>query len=137
MFANLAYCQDVLYTTAGSKLKGKVTEINTKDIKYKDFNNLEGPTYVIAKADVVLIQYSNGTTEVINDNPNTLAPKLTATVAPIEKPIEKPASKPFDKNDPYAKGKKGEKKDYNLYYLNSNMISINALLYQFHECFIC
>ncbi|MBK6986038.1 MAG: hypothetical protein IPH32_15420 [Bacteroidetes bacterium] len=127
LFANLAYCQDVLYTTAGSKLKGKVTEINTKDIKYKDFNNLEGPTYVIAKADVVLIQYSNGTTDVINDNPNTLAPKPTATVAPIEKPTEKPASKPFDKNDPYAKGKKGEKKEYNLYYLNSNMISINAL----------
>lgn len=127
LFANLAYSQDVLYTTAGSKLKGKVTEINLKDIKYKDFNNLEGPTYVIAKTDVVLIQYSNGTTEVINDNPNTLAPKITATVAPVEKPIETAAPKPFDKNDPYAKGKKGEKKDYNLYYLNSNMISINAL----------
>lgn len=127
LFANLAFSQDVLYTTAGSKLKGRVTEINTKDIKYKDFNNLEGPTYVIAKTDVVLIHYSNGTTEVINENPRTLAPKNTATVAAVEKPIEKPAPKTFDKNDPFGKNKKGEKKDFNLYYLNSNMISINAL----------
>lgn len=127
LFANSAYSQDILYTTAGSKLKGKITEINTKDIKYKDFNNLEGPTYVISKTDVVLIQYQNGTTEVINDNPNTLAPKVTATVTPVEKPIEKPAPKTFDKNDPYGKAKKAEKKDFNLYYLNNNMLSINAL----------
>ncbi len=127
LFANMAYSQDVLYTTAGSKLKGKVTEINLKDIKYKDFNNLEGPTYVIAKTDVVLIEYANGITEVINDNPNTLAPKITESVTPIEKPAEKPVQKPFDRNDPYAKAKKPEKKDFNLYYLNQNAFSINAL----------
>ena len=127
LFANMAYSQDILYTTAGSKLKGRVTEINLKDIKYKDFNNLEGPTYVIAKTDVVLIQYANGTTEVINDNPNTLAPKITETVTSIEKPAEKPVQKPFDRNDPYAKAKKPEKKDFNLYYLNNNTFSINAL----------
>ncbi len=123
LFANLAYSQDILYTTAGSKLKGRVTEINLKDIKYKDITNPEGPTYVIAKTDVVLIQYSNGTTEVINDNPNTLAPKITETVTPVEKP----ADKPFDRNDPYAKAKKPEKKEFNLYYLNNNTFSINAL----------
>lgn len=127
LFANMAYSQDILYTTAGSKLKGRVTEINLKDIKYKDFSNLEGPTYVIAKTDVVLIQYANGTTEVINDNPNTLAPKITESITPVEKPAEKPVQKPFDRNDPYAKGKKTEKKDVNLYYLNNNAFSINAL----------
>lgn len=127
LFANMAYSQDILYTTAGSKLKGKVTEINLQDIKYKDFSNLEGPTYVISKTDVVLIQYSNGTTEVINDNPNTLAPKITEVATPTE---TKPAPKPFDRNNPYAnkpESDKTKKKDFNLYYLNNNSLSINAL----------
>lgn len=122
-----AYSQDILYTTSGNKIKvSKVTEINIKDIKYKDFTNPDGPTYVIAKTDIVLIQYANGTTDVINDNPNTLAPKITETVTPI---TSKPSDKApvFDKSDPYGKNKKTEKKDFNLYYLNKNMISINAL----------
>lgn len=127
LFANIAYSQDILYTTAGSKLKGRVTEINLKDIKYKDFSNLEGPTYVISKTDVVLIQYANGTTEVINDNPNTLAPKITETITPDEKPSEKSVYVPFDRNNPYAKAKKSDKKGFNLYYLNNNTLSINAL----------
>ena len=55
MFANLAYCQDVLYTTAGSKLKGKVTEINTKDIKYKDFNNLDLLLFKFKQDKVIII----------------------------------------------------------------------------------
>lgn len=121
-----AYSQDILYTTAGNKLNARVTEINVKDIKYKDFNNPDGPTYVIAKTDIVLIQYANGTVDVINDNPNTLAPKTTETVAPISaKPVDKAPA--FDRNDPYSKNKKVEKKDFNLYYLNKNMLSINAL----------
>lgn len=115
LFAKMAYCQDVLYTTAGSKLLAKVTEINAKDIKYKDFNNIDGPVYVISKADVVLIQYSNGVTEVINSNPPTLAPKIT------EKTNTTPASTNATTN------KIIEKKPFNLYYLNNNMLSINAL----------
>lgn len=111
--ASSAFSQDVLYTTAGSKLQAKVLEINLKDIKYKDFNNLEGPTYVISKTDIVLIQYSNGVTEVINSNPNTIAPKPTEQFATV--------NKPFDKTKP------AEKKELNLYYLNNNLLSINAL----------
>lgn len=113
LFAITAYSQDILYTTAGNKLLAKVLEINTKDIKYKDFNNIEGPTYVISKTDIVLIQYSNGVTEVINDNPQTISPKATEQAAVVSDPIEKI--------------KTAEKKEFNLYYLNNNMLSINAL----------
>lgn len=111
--AKSAFSQDILYTTAGSKLQAKVLEINLKDIKYKDFNNIEGPTYVISKTDIVLIQYSNGVTEVINSNPPTIAPKPTEQFATI--------AKPTDKTKPEVK------KEFNLYYLNNNMLSINAL----------
>lgn len=110
LFAKSASSQDILYTSAGNKLLAKVVEINVKDIKYKDFNNLEGPTYVISKTDIVLIQYSNGVTEVINDNPQSIAPK------PAEQAV-----------NPIDKIKTVEKKEFNLYYLNNNMLSINAL----------
>ena len=113
LFAASAYCQDILYTTTGNKLLAKVLEINTKDIKYKDFNNIEGPTYVISKTDIVLIQYSNGVTEVINDNPQSISPKNTDQAAVVTHPIDKI--------------KTAEKKEFNLYYLNNNMLSINAL----------
>lgn len=126
-----AFSQDVIYTTGGNKLQAKVIEINTTDIKYKDFNNLEGPTYVITKMDVVLIQYSNGVSEVINNNPNSITPKGTdfvtynsAKSSEKTKPAEK--AKPVEKAKPTEKTKP-EKKEFNLYYLNNNMISINAL----------
>jgi hypothetical protein len=120
LFASSAFSQDVLYTTGGNKIKAKVLEINDKDLKYKDYNNLEGPTYVITKMDVVLVQYSNGVSEVINDNPPTMAPKVEEKVTVSE-------TKPVEFVKPLEKGKPKDKKDFNLYYLNHNMLSINAL----------
>ena len=118
-FVFTAQSQDVIYTTGGNKLQAKVTEINTNDVKYKSSNNLEGPTYVISKNDVVLIQYSNGVSEVINSNPNSITPKLNDfkgyNTAKTESKTES------------IKKTKSEKKEFNLYYLNNNMISINAL----------
>ena len=118
-FVFTAQSQDVIYTTGGNKLQAKVTEINTNDIKYKSSNNLEGPTYVISKNDVVLIQYSNGISEVINSNPNSITPKLNDFK-------EYNTAKTESKTESIKKTK-SEKKEFNLYYLNNNMISINAL----------
>lgn len=57
--------QDQLFKTDNSKLLVKVLEVGTETIKYKDFNNLNGPVYTILKKDVVLIIYENGTHELI------------------------------------------------------------------------
>jgi hypothetical protein len=108
--------QDMIYTASGKMIPGKITEIGTVSIKYKDYANLDGPLYVIVKSEVVLIKYQNGVTEVINSNPNTLSPK-TEQAAPVNSAL------------PQTQGhlKNGEKPVVNLYYLNSNLISINAL----------
>jgi len=105
-FSLAVHAQDIIYTTGGNKITAKVTELNTTDVKYKDFANLEGPTYVISKVEVVLIQFSDGSSQIINENPPSLEPK---------KPEEKQAKAPV------------KKKDFNLYYLNKNLLSINAL----------
>lgn len=98
--------QDVLYTISGNKIKAKVVEINANEIKYKDFNNIEGPTYLIYNTDVVLIQFANGSTQIINANAPALKPAKTETVT---------AKKPQ------------QKQNQNLYYMNPNLLSINAL----------
>lgn len=115
--AFLAFGQDVLYTTSGSKLKVKVLEINAKDVVYKDFNTDEGPTYVISKMDIVLIYYANGVSEVINPNPVPIAP-MVETVG---------LSNSSEKQNSVEKVKPDQKPVLNLYYLNKNMLSINAL----------
>lgn len=106
-FLQKLLAQDIIYTTAGNKINAKVLEIGTNEIKYKDFSNIEGPNYVIYNTDVVLINFANGTSQIINANAPSLKPKKDEIL--IAKPKEKLAL------------------PENLYYLNPNMISINAL----------
>jgi hypothetical protein len=52
----------------GSEIKSKVTEVNIQDIKYKKYENPDGPTYTIPKNKVFLIKYSNGSKDIISEN---------------------------------------------------------------------
>ena len=70
------YAQDVITLQNGDQIKVKVTEITSSEIKYKRFENLDGPTVVIPRANVFAINYENGTREVINTA--TTAPPATA-----------------------------------------------------------
>lgn len=110
------YSQDKLYITSGTKIQCKISEISSTQIKYKDITNLDGPNYVILRSDVVMIEYANGVVDVINDNPPNILPK-TEIVKPSLNVPEPNSKKTITK----------PKKDFNLYYLNPNFISINAL----------
>jgi len=57
------FAQDVIVTKDARKINAKVTEVNVSDIKYKNFDNLEGPTYTLLKSDVASILYQNGQVE--------------------------------------------------------------------------
>jgi len=57
---------DVILLKDGEEIKAKVTEITPSEIKYKAFENINGPTRTLAKRDVFLINYANGTREVIS-----------------------------------------------------------------------
>lgn len=65
------FSQDTLYTKKGHVIAGKVTEINDATIKFKKASNLDGPTYVINKEDVVMITYKNGAKDVFSEQDNT------------------------------------------------------------------
>jgi hypothetical protein len=48
-------------------IKAKVLEVTTSEIKFKKFENLDGPTFSLSKADVIMIRYENGTKDLFSD----------------------------------------------------------------------
>ena len=64
LVATSGFGQDIITKKNGEGVKAKVLEITANEIKYKRFENLEGPTYVLAKADVLIVKYENNTEEI-------------------------------------------------------------------------
>ena len=60
-----SYCfsQDIIYKTDGNEIKARVIEIAESTIKYKNFDQQEGPIRDIPKSEVFMIKYQDGTTE--------------------------------------------------------------------------
>ncbi|MEY2922861.1 MAG: hypothetical protein RL108_1487 [Bacteroidota bacterium] len=59
--------QDLITKKNGDDIKAKVLEITLTELKYKNFNNLDGPIISIAKSDVIFVKYENGTKDVFVD----------------------------------------------------------------------
>jgi hypothetical protein len=59
------HAQDIITLRNGDEIRARVTEISASEIRYKRFDNLEGPTIVLPRADVFFINYENGTREII------------------------------------------------------------------------
>ncbi len=62
--------QDVLVTMDSKSIKVKVLEINDQEVKYKDFENPDGPVYVMKKSEINIIVYQNGKVETFNTTVN-------------------------------------------------------------------
>lgn len=76
-----AAAQDIITKTDGTTIEAKVVEILPDLVKYKKFNNLDGPLYTITLAEVVSIAYPNGTVEIFN-----------VVAAPVATPAPAPSS---------------------------------------------
>lgn len=59
--------QDVIVKTDNSTILGKIEEVSNESIKYRMWNNLEGPLYVLNISEIISINYNNGSVEVYND----------------------------------------------------------------------
>lgn len=65
--SHLLQAQDVLFLKSGDRLKVKVQEITPQEIKYKRFDNLNGPLITILKSNAQSIKYENGVLETISE----------------------------------------------------------------------
>ncbi len=59
-----SFAQDIITKTNGDEIKVKVLEVNQTEIKYKQFDNLNGPLFTISKSDILIIKYENGSKDV-------------------------------------------------------------------------
>ena len=67
--------QDIITLKTGEDLKAKIVEIGLNDVKYKKFENLNGPVYTLNKSDIFMIKYENGTKDVFNTTTSAPAPQ--------------------------------------------------------------
>jgi hypothetical protein len=58
---------DTIIMRNGKEVKCIVSEIGISEIKYKKCDNLNGPIYTVDKNEVLMIQYANGTNDIIEN----------------------------------------------------------------------
>lgn len=63
IFINHINAQDSLFFINKNRVAAKVLEIGVDEIKYKRFDNVEGPLYIVSRNDVSYIKYTNGKTD--------------------------------------------------------------------------
>jgi len=75
LFCLYSYAQDTIVKINGDKIIAKISEVSSKEIKYKKFDFQEGPTYIENKSNIQIIKYSNGSVEKIEAEQNADVPK--------------------------------------------------------------
>jgi hypothetical protein len=116
-----AFSQDIIITKDSQKINAKIIEINIDNIKYKKFNNLEGPIYTLLKSDIVTIIYQNGMIDVFEGKEKkSVAEKDAGVEEEIFTVLETGDSQDKMKSEFYAIGTNDEKM---LSYLKENDIS--------------
>lgn len=103
----LGFNQDIIFKIDGSEIKAKVIEITPDMVKYKSFDNLDGPLYNLNLRDVFKIKYQNGKDEVF-----TKTNEIKQNNLPVEEPpkndlkLEKSENKKQKREQKEAKNKK-------------------------------
>ena len=68
----LSFSQDVITLTNGEKINALVIEVSPDLVKYRKFDNQEGPLYSILKKEVYMVKYQNGDKDIFNISDNTV-----------------------------------------------------------------
>jgi len=71
LFSGPAFSQDIIIKLTGEEIEAKVLEVNPTEVKYKKFNNQDGPLFIIKKSEIFMIKYASGEKEVFNQKAST------------------------------------------------------------------
>lgn len=63
--SNCIFPQDIMVKNNGDELQVKVFEINATEVKFKKFDNQDGPIFIVPKSEIFMIKYENGQKEIM------------------------------------------------------------------------
>ena len=92
------FAVDIIVTKDARRIEAKILEVSSTEIKYKEADNLEGPTFVLTSAELNTIIYSNGTVKVYDSQPAQQPAQQTSNAA---QPSSAMTGLPIDKRDDY------------------------------------
>lgn len=70
------YGQDIIVTKDAQKIEAKILEVSKNSIKYKEYNDLDGPVFILETSYINTILYSSGRVSLYGDvNPETESQK--------------------------------------------------------------
>ena len=58
--------QDFITKKDGTDVKAKIIEVSKKEVKYKAWDNQDGPTFILPASEIVIIRFENGTNQVMD-----------------------------------------------------------------------
>ena len=61
------FAQDIIIMKNGSEIQAIVQDIRIDDVKYKKFDNPNGPNYTLKRSEIFMIRYENGSKDVFNE----------------------------------------------------------------------
>ena len=79
VFTFESFSQDIIITKNSERIDAKVIEVNVDTIKYKRFENLEGPIYSLLKSNIVTIVYQNGYVEIFSNESSPVSKAAPAS----------------------------------------------------------
>jgi len=126
------FSQDIITKKSGEGVKAKVVEITPTEIKFKRYENLDGPVYTLLKSDVLLVKYENNTEEVFAGTESYTRPEdnavATVSTTPDVTPAATPAIPAASAQDLYLKGQQDADIHYKGYKSAGTGVLVGSLL---------
>ena len=89
-----AFAQDLIITRDGQRIEAKVLEVSSTEVKYKEFNNQDGATFILRADEINTVVFENGSVKVFNAPSQAQSQNQTLSQANDNQPaaaVEEPA----------------------------------------------
>lgn len=74
------FAQDIIFRKNGTDIQAIVQKSGTDEIRYKKFDNQNGPIYRLKKSEIAMIRYEDGDRDVFNDASTPVEDRIQTSV---------------------------------------------------------